>query len=148
MHLSFESVTIIGTLGVQKSFLNIHHNTSLMSILEDNFISSTFKTRIHSCSSKGVGLWLVVKPSIRSFHITHSIFILVLHFHINLIQPSASNFFTCEHGHMLDASSTLNLLPIWRLVDSHTWCHSRCHLCPCSRKWTHCLEKTIIHLYM
>ncbi len=29
-----------------------------------------------------------------------------LHFHLGLIQPSTSNFFTCECGHGLDASGT------------------------------------------
>jgi hypothetical protein len=34
----------------------IHHDISLRSTLEDNFISSTSIARIHSCSGKGAGL--------------------------------------------------------------------------------------------
>jgi hypothetical protein len=83
--------------------MDIHHDTSFMSILEDDSISSTFKTHICFCSGKRVGLWLIIKPSMRSFHITHSTFILLLCFHLDLIQPLASSFFTCECGHKLDA---------------------------------------------
>jgi hypothetical protein len=54
--------------------------------------------------AKGQGLWLIIKPFIHSFRITYSIFTLVLHFRFGLIQPSTSSFFTCECGHMLNAS--------------------------------------------
>jgi hypothetical protein len=74
-------------------FIDIHHNTSLKSILEDNSISSTFKIRIRSCLGKGAGLWLVVRPFICLFHITHFIFTSTLHFHLSLIQPLTSNIF-------------------------------------------------------
>ncbi len=119
MHLSFENLAVISTPSLQASFMDIHHNTSFRFILEDDFISSASKARICSCSGKGVGLWLVARSFIRSFHITHSTFTLALHFHLALIQPSASSLFMCKHGHMLDASGT----HLVRLVDSHTWCH-------------------------
>jgi hypothetical protein len=54
---------------------------------------------------RGLGLRLVVKPSIYLFCITHSFFISTLHFCLNFIQPSASNIFTCDCGHELDVSN-------------------------------------------
>jgi hypothetical protein len=104
MHPSFENLAIFDTPSLHASLMDIHHNTSLRSILEDDYISSTFKTHIPFCLSKGVGLWLVVKPFIYSFCITHFIFSSMLHFCFSLIQPSASNLFTYECGHELDAS--------------------------------------------
>jgi len=85
MHPSFESMVVFGALGFQASLMHIHHDTSLRSILEDDSIPSTSKTHIHSCSGKGAGLWLVVGPSICSFHIAHFTFTLALHFHLSLI---------------------------------------------------------------
>jgi hypothetical protein len=84
----------------------MHHDTSFSSILENDFIFLTSKAHNCSCSSKGARLWLVVRPSIRSFHITHSTFISILHFCFDLIQPSASNFLMCECGHELDTFGT------------------------------------------
>jgi len=98
----FKNLAIIDALGIQASFMDFHHNTSLRSILEYDPISSTFRTYIHFCLGKGAWLWLVVRPSIHSFCITHFIFTLTLHFHLSLIQPLTSNFFTCECGHGLD----------------------------------------------
>jgi hypothetical protein len=94
--------------------MDFHHDTSFRSILEDDSISLTSKADIHFCSSKGAWLWLVVKPSIRSFYITHFTFTSTLCFHLGLIQSSASSFFTCECGHGLDTSGThlISLLPI------------------------------------
>jgi hypothetical protein len=69
--------------------MDIHHDTSLRSILEDDFIPSTSRACIHSCSGKGAGLWLVTKPSIYSFCIIHSTFTSTLCFRLSLIQPSA-----------------------------------------------------------
>jgi hypothetical protein len=86
--------------------MDIHHNTSFKSILEDDSISSTSKAHIHSCSGKGARLWLVVRPTIRSFHITHFTFTSTLNFCLDSIQPSTFNLFTWECGHGLDASST------------------------------------------
>jgi hypothetical protein len=86
--------------------MNIHHDSSFRSILEDDSISSTSKAHICSCSGKGAGLWLIVKPYICLFHITHFIFTFALHFCLNLIQPLASSLFTCECGHGLDTSGT------------------------------------------
>jgi hypothetical protein len=85
--------------------MDIHHDTSFKFILEDDSIFLVSKTQIHFCSGKGVGLWLVAKPSIHSFHITHFTFT-SLHFCFGLIQPSTSSFLTCECGHGLDASNT------------------------------------------
>jgi len=75
-------------------------------ILKDDSISLTSKTHIRSCLGKGVGLGLVVKPSICLFHIAHSTFTSMLSFHFGFIQPLASSFLTCECGHRLDKSGT------------------------------------------
>jgi hypothetical protein len=106
MHPSFENLIIIDTLGLQTSLMYIHHNTSIRSILEDDSIFSTSRTRICSYSGKGVGLWLVAKQSIHLFCITHSTFTLTLHFCFSLIQLSTFSFLTCECGHELDAFGT------------------------------------------
>jgi hypothetical protein len=106
MHFYFESLTIISAPGLQASLMDIHHNTSFRSILEDDSISLTSKTYIHFYSSKGVGLWSITKPSICSFCITNSTFTLVLRFCFGLIQPSAFSLLTCECGHELDTSDT------------------------------------------
>jgi hypothetical protein len=86
--------------------MDFHHNTSLKSILEKDSISSSSKAHIRSCLGKGVGIWLVDKPSICLFRIIHFSFILALRFRFGLIQPSPFNIPTCECGHGLDASST------------------------------------------
>jgi hypothetical protein len=39
-------------------------------------------------------------------------------------------------------------LPIWRLMDSHTWCHPKCHVCSCLKKWAWCMERVVVHLYV
>jgi hypothetical protein len=62
MHSSFESLAILAPQVYEYILW-----TSVTSILEDDFISLASKAHIHSCSCKGVGLWLVVKPSIYSF---------------------------------------------------------------------------------
>jgi hypothetical protein len=86
--------------------MNIHHDTSFKSILEDDSISLASRVRICSCSGKGAGLWLIARPSICSFHIAQFTFNSALRFHFSLIQPSTSNFLMCECGHGLDAFST------------------------------------------
>jgi hypothetical protein len=68
--------------------------------------SSSSKIHICSCLSKKARLWLIVKPSIHSFHIAHSTFTSTLRFRFSLIQPSTFNLFTCECGHGLDTSNT------------------------------------------
>jgi hypothetical protein len=85
MHLSFESLTIIGALSLQASLMDIHHNTSFRFILKDDSISSASKAHIHFCSAKGVGLWLITKSSIRSFQITHFTFTSTLQLCLGLI---------------------------------------------------------------
>jgi hypothetical protein len=85
--------------------MNIHHNTSLKFILEDDSISSTSRPHICFYSSKGARLWLVIRPSICLSHITHFTFTLALHFCLGLIQPSTFIFLTCECAHELDASN-------------------------------------------
>jgi hypothetical protein len=85
MYLSFENLTIIGALGLRASLMDINHDTSLRFILENDFISSTSKDHVRSCSGKGAWLWLVTRPSICSFCITHFIFTSTLHFHLGLI---------------------------------------------------------------
>jgi len=42
----------------------------------------------------------------------------------------------------------LSSLPIWRLADNHSWCHLKRHVCPYSRKWAHCMERMVVHLYV
>jgi hypothetical protein len=86
--------------------MDFHHDTSLRSILKDDSISSTSKAHICSCSSKGAKLWLVVRSSMHSFHIAHSIFILALHFHLNFIQPLTYSLLMCECAHKLNTFST------------------------------------------
>ncbi len=105
MHPSFESLIVTCALDPQTSLMDIHHDTSLRFILEDDSISSTSRARIYSCSSKGAWLWLVVRPSIYSFCIAHFSFTSTLRFRFGLIQPSTFNLFTCECGHNLDASN-------------------------------------------
>jgi hypothetical protein len=83
--------------------MDIHHDTSFRFILEDDSISSTSRTCIRYCSSKGTGLWLIVRPFICSFHIAHFTFISMLHFHLSLIQPLAFSLFMCECEHGLNA---------------------------------------------
>jgi len=86
--------------------MDIHHDTSLKFVLEDDSIPSTSRARICYCLGKGVGLWLVVRPSICSFRIAHFTFTSTLHFRLRLIQPLASSLITCECGHRLDAFGT------------------------------------------
>jgi hypothetical protein len=71
----------------------IHHDTSFRFILEDDSIFSTSKVHIRSCSCKWAKLWLIARPSICSFCISHSTFTSTLCFCFGLIQPSASSFF-------------------------------------------------------
>jgi hypothetical protein len=97
---------VTGALGLQVSLMYIHHDTSLKSILKNDSISLAYKVRIRSCLGKRARLWLIIRPSIRSFRITHSIFTSTLRFRFSLIQPSTSNFLTCECGHKLDAFDT------------------------------------------
>ncbi len=85
MHPSFESLVITGTWGLHASLMDIHHDASFRFILEDDSISLASKTCIRSCSNKGIGLWLIIKSSISSFHIAHYIFTLMLYFHLSLI---------------------------------------------------------------
>ncbi len=106
MHPFFENLVVINALGLQAFLMYIQHNTSIKSVLEDDSISSTSRTCICSYLSKGAGLWLVVNPSIHSFHIAHSTFTSALHFHLDSIQPSTFSFYTCECGHKLDAFGT------------------------------------------
>jgi hypothetical protein len=82
------------------------NDCKMIPILEDDSISSTFRAHIHFCLGKGTGLWLMVKPSIYSFHIAHSTFTLELCCHFGLIQPSTFNLFTCECGHGLNTYGT------------------------------------------
>jgi hypothetical protein len=105
MHPFFESLVVTGAPGLQAFLMDIHHETSFRSILEDESISLASRSHICSCSSKGVGLWLVTRPSIHSFRIAHCTLTSMLHFRLNLIQPLASSLLTCKCGHELDASS-------------------------------------------
>jgi hypothetical protein len=84
-HLSFESLAIINGPSLHASLMNFHHNTSIRPILEDDSISLASRAYICSCSGKGARLWLVVRPFIYSFCITHSTFTSMLHFGFSLI---------------------------------------------------------------
>jgi len=42
MHLSFENLEVFSALNLQAFFMDFHHDTSLRSILEDDFISLAF----------------------------------------------------------------------------------------------------------
>jgi hypothetical protein len=53
MHPSFESLEVSGAPSLQAPLMNVHHDTSLRFILEDDSISSTSKAYIRSYSSKG-----------------------------------------------------------------------------------------------
>jgi hypothetical protein len=106
MHPSFENLVITVTPSLHAFFMDTQHDISLRSILEDDFIPSTSKVRIHSCSSKGAKLSLVAKPSICSFPITHFTFTSTLCFCFGLIQPLASSLLTYKCGHKLHASNT------------------------------------------
>jgi hypothetical protein len=85
MHLSFESLAVINAPSLHAYMMDIHHDTFLRSIFEDDSISSTSKARIHSYLSNRVGLWLVARLFIYLFHNTHSTFISTLHFCLGLI---------------------------------------------------------------
>jgi hypothetical protein len=85
MQPTSENLVIIGTLGLQAFFMDIHHHTYLKSILEDDSICSTFKACIHFYLGKGVGLWLIIRPSTYLFCIAHFTFTLTLHFYFSLI---------------------------------------------------------------
>ncbi len=85
MNFYFESLEITNALSLHESLMDIYHNTSFRSILEEISISSTFKAHICFCLGKGAALWLIIRPPICSFHITHSIFISMLCFHLKLI---------------------------------------------------------------
>jgi len=106
MHPSFESLAVISTLGVEASLMEIHHNTSFRSILEDDFMSSTFRTHIRFCLSKRAGLWLIIRSSIHLFFITHYTFTLTLHFQLDMTQPSTFSLLMCECGHGLNTFGT------------------------------------------
>jgi hypothetical protein len=86
--------------------MDIYHDTSLRSILEDDSISLASKACIHSCSSKRAGLWLGIKSSISLFRITHFIFNSALCFRLDLVQPSTFSLLKCECGHKLDTFGT------------------------------------------
>jgi hypothetical protein len=42
----------------------------------------------------------------------------------------------------------LSSLPIWRSTNSHTWCHSRCHICSHLKEWAWCMERMVVRLYV
>ncbi len=82
---SFKNLVVISALGLHASLMDIHHDTSLKSILKEDSISSASKVHICFCSSKGARLWFITRPYIYSFCIAHSTFTLVLHFCLGLI---------------------------------------------------------------
>jgi hypothetical protein len=65
--------------------MDIHRDISFKFIMEDDSISLASKAHVRFCSGKGVGLWLVLRPSIHLFCIAQFIFTSVLRFHFDLI---------------------------------------------------------------
>jgi hypothetical protein len=141
MHPSFKNLVITNAPSLHVPLMDIHHDMSLRSILENDSISSCLRVHIHFCLGKGVGLWLVVRPFICLFHIAHSTFTSTLCFHLALIQPLASSFLMCECWHRLDASNThlvRYLLgsqqitthdAIWDIMYAFTWKNGGTPLC-------------------
>jgi hypothetical protein len=80
MHPSFMSLAITDALGLKASLRDMHHDAFFRFILENYSISLASKACIRFCSGKGSRLWLIVTPSICSFHVTHFTFILALVF--------------------------------------------------------------------
>jgi hypothetical protein len=78
-------VYYIVILALQTSLMDIHNDIFFRSILEDGFIFLAFRIYICFSLGKGARLWLVATPSICSFYIAHSTFILALYFRLNLI---------------------------------------------------------------
>jgi hypothetical protein len=79
-HLLKKSLAVISIASLHAFLMDIHHDTSLRFILKDDSIFSASKVHIHSYLNKGARPWLVVRPFIHSFCITHSIFISTLCF--------------------------------------------------------------------
>jgi hypothetical protein len=142
MHLSFQSLIVFNTPSLQILLMDIHHNTSFRFILEDDSISLAFRAHIRFCLGKGAGLWLITRPSIHSFYITHFTFILTLCFCLSLIQPSTYNLWMWTWVRRI--WQAFNMLSVWRLTNNHTWCHHICHVCFQSRKWAHYMEKIVV----
>ncbi len=124
--------------------MEIHHDTSLRSILEDDSISSTYRTYIHFCLRKGVGLWLVVKSSICLFHIAHFIFISTLCFCFNLIQHSTFNLLTHECGHRLDAFDT----HLTCCSFGGQWIATRDIIQNVMYEWAHYMQRMVVRSYV
>ncbi len=123
--------------------MDIHHNTSFKSILEDD---SIFPTCICFCLSKGARLWLIVRPPICSFRISHFTFTLTLHFHFNFIQLSTFNFLTCECGHGLDAFGRHLACCLFR--DQWITTHDAIRDMMMYALTTKCMERAMICLYV
>jgi hypothetical protein len=85
MHPLKKKLVVSSTLSLHVSLMDIHHDTSFRSILEDDSISLASGIHICSCSDKRVGLLLIIRPSIRSFCITHFTFTSTFCFHFNLV---------------------------------------------------------------
>ncbi len=149
MHLSFESLAITSAPNLQVSLMDIHHDTSFRSILEDNSISLISTAHICSYLIKWVRLWLIARPSICSFHIAHFTFTLALCFCFGLIQPLAFSLFPCECGHGLSVSSMhLAQCPFGgQWIATHD-AHQGRHVCPHSKKWARCMERSMVHRYV
>jgi hypothetical protein len=86
--------------------MDIHHDKSFRSILEDDSISLTSRAYIYFCSAKGVGLWLIIRPFIYLFHIAHFTFISTLHFVSIWFNFQHLVFFMCEYTHGLNTFDT------------------------------------------
>jgi hypothetical protein len=129
--------------------MDIHHDTSLRSILENHSISSTSKARTRSSSDKGARLWLIIKPSMHPFHIAHFIFTSTLHFRRSLVQPLASSLFMCENEHELNKSSTHLACCLFggQQIVTHDAIQDVMYAF-CSRKWACYMKRVVVRPYI
>jgi len=68
-----KSLTITSAPSLHAYLMDIHHDTSLRFIFEDDSIFLASRTHIRFCLGKGAGLWLVVRPFIVRFA-SHTLF--------------------------------------------------------------------------
>ncbi len=145
----FLCLAITSTLGLHAFLINIHHNTSFWLIFEDGSISFTYRTCICFCSSKGpTGLWLIARPFICLFHITHSTFTLTMHFRLDLIQPLTFSVVMCECEYRLNTSSMHLAHCLFRGQQIATHVVIIDVMYAFIQKWACCMEKMVVHHYI
>jgi hypothetical protein len=118
--------------------MDIHHDTSFRSILADDFIFSTSIARIYSCLGQEQSYgWLWGHLFI---HFTSHTLFSPQHYLLISIWSNPRHLHMWMWTWVEHIWHTLNSLPIWRSLDSHTWCHLKCHVCPRLRKWARYME--------